>query len=491
MKKIIIILISLVFTFNIGKAQTIDEALKYSQIFYGGTARFLAMGGAFTALGGDLSVLSQNPAGLGVFRSMEINFSPQMYYNLSQTEYNGETGSDYVYQFNTSQLGLVYPLLSNDNTDGLAGINFAYAYNKTNNFNANTIISGVNTNSSMVDYWASFANDTYYTDLQGAEGMAFEVWLIDTVSGSGGYNYATTFSQYGDNTNSTYGQTIRRLITNEGYSGEHAFSASVNFSHKLYVGVTVGLNKLYSVNTYEHLEADNDNVIFDFKNFTYTDVVETEGSGLSLKLGVIIRPVEMLRLGFSFHAPTIYRLNEYYYDDIRSEFDTGDPYTFQNDAYRFTYTLTSPLRAMAGAAVQLGKLGLISADYEFVDYRMARFSRASDDYNYYNENQDIKDIFDVAHNIRLGSEFRLKPLYLRAGYAIYGSAFAQGEDNDDNIHSVYSGGIGIKQSNFFFDLAYSISNNTQNYFMYNHPDINPAEITYNKHRMTATLGMRF
>ena len=41
-------------------------------MFYGGTARFMSMGGAFTALGGDISTLSQNPAGIGVFRTSEM-----------------------------------------------------------------------------------------------------------------------------------------------------------------------------------------------------------------------------------------------------------------------------------------------------------------------------------------------------------------------------------------------------------------------------------
>ena len=355
----------------------------------------------------------------------------------------------------------------------------------------NAVIRGVNDNSSMADYWADIASGIYYTDIDGAPGAAFEAWVIDTIDGSGGYEYATIFSEYGENTNSTYGQSIRRLITHEGYAGEHAFSVSANFSHKLYVGATLGINKIDSYSTYEHTESDNENLIFDFNNFTYRDVVEASGTGYSFKIGVIVKPIEMLRLGFAFHTPTVYRLNEYYYDDIRSEFDNSDYYTMENEPFRFSYTLTTPLRAMAGAAVQLGKSGMLSADYEFVDYRMARFSRASDDYNYYNENQDIKDIYDIAHNLRLGAEFRMNTVYMRAGYAIYGSPFVKGEDNEDNFNSVYSAGIGLRQKNFSFDVSYALRTNQQMYFMYNHPNINPAEITYNRHLVTATLGFRF
>ena len=473
------------------RAQTIDEALWYSQLFYGGTARFQAMGGAFTALGGDLSVLSQNPAGLGVYRSMELSFSPQVYYNNSLTSYNNTESNDYAYRFNLNQAGFVFPLVSNGNSSGLSGLNFAYSYNRTNNFNANALIRGVNNNSSMADYWADIANGISYTELDGAPGAAFEVWVIDTLEGSGGFDYATTFSQYGENTNSTYGQSVRRIITREGHAGEHAFSVSANMGHKFYIGATIGINKISSFSTYEHTETDNQDLIFDFNNFSYRDVVETSGTGYSFKIGAIFKPIDMLRLGFAFHTPTIYRLDEYYYDDIRSEFDNGDNYTWENDPFRFRYTLTTPLRAMAGAAVQLGKSGMISADYEFIDYRMARFSRASDGYSYDFENQDIKDIYDVAHNLRIGGELRMNALYLRAGYAIYGSPFVKGEDNEDNTQSVYSAGLGLRQKNFSFDISYALRSSNQMYFMYNHPEINPADIQYNRHMVTATLGFRF
>ena len=85
----------------------------------------------------------------------------------------------------------------------------------------------------------------------------------------------------------------------------------------------------------------------------------------------------------------------------------------------------------------------------------------------------------------------MNTLYMRAGYAIYGSPFIKGEDNEDNFHSVYSGGIGLRQSNFSFDVSYALRTNQEMYFMYNHPSISPAEITYNRHLVTATLGFRF
>jgi len=80
MKKLCLIIL-LVLSLTIwADAQTVDDALRYSQIFYSGTSRFSSMGGAFTALGGDLSTLSQNPAGIGLFRSSEVSITPQLFH---------------------------------------------------------------------------------------------------------------------------------------------------------------------------------------------------------------------------------------------------------------------------------------------------------------------------------------------------------------------------------------------------------------------------
>ena len=85
------------------------------------------------------------------------------------------------------------------------------------------MIKGVNNSSSMADYWVSRANGNTKAGLPDDAWMANQVWLIDTLSGSNS-SYGTAFSNYGDNPPSVYGQTVQRIITNGGYTGEHAFS---------------------------------------------------------------------------------------------------------------------------------------------------------------------------------------------------------------------------------------------------------------------------
>jgi hypothetical protein len=470
-------------------SQNVDDALRYSQNFYGGTARAISMGNAFTSLGADLSALSINPAGAGMFRSMEISFTPQLYYNNTSSVFNNTKTTDYRYNFLLPQIGIVGSIVSNQNSSGLVMLNFAYSYNQLNNYNENITMTGISNNSSMADYWARLAEGTNYNNISGSEGLAYSAWVMDTITGSGGSSYGTTFSHYGDSAHSTYGQTINRVITDDGYKGEHNFSLGANISNKFFIGATFGINVIHYIGHYDHLENDYDKVIYDFKNFTYTNHFEASGTGYAFKIGAIYRPIDLIRIGFAFHAPIGYRMHEYFFDNIASNFDNGDHYTPYNDPLRYDYSLSTPMRFLGGISFQIKKVAILSADYEYTDYRQAKFSRASDGYDYYNENQTIKDILGTSSNLRFGAEFRFGSVYVRGGYGLYGSAFAKGEVNENLTYNSISGGAGFRKDNFYFDLAYCNLFYTQQYFMYTDSEI--TTIKSAKNTFTATIGMKF
>ncbi|HLP74250.1 MAG TPA: hypothetical protein VK155_15195 [Bacteroidales bacterium] len=472
-------------------AQNVDDALRYSQIFYGGTSRFTSMGGAFTAIGGDISSLSQNPAGLGVFRSSEISISPQLSHTKTDAGFFGRS-SNYVYNFGLNQAGIVSNLISN--ASGLISLNAGYSFNKTNNLNQSVRIQGINTGSSMADYWARSSQGTHYKDLLDAAGIAYDAWVIDTITGSGGRSYGTVFNNYGDNPPSVYGQNVRRLITDEGFTGEHALSIGGNYENKIYFGATLGINKIKYTGHFEHLESTDAALPSEFKNFTYTDHFENSGTGYSIKIGAIFRPVEMLRLGIAFHSPTWYKINEYFYEDISSNFTGGGKYNFSVDPQRYQYALATPFRVLAGAAVQIGKMGLLSADYEFVDYSTARFSETGDGYDYSEKNDIIKSTLKPVNNLRFGGELRLDKLYLRGGYGYYGKAFRSGEDNQDLQYNAISAGIGFREQRVSVDFGFTNFNYKQKYVLY--PlDVNAssgiAGLTTDRNMFTLTVGYKF
>ncbi len=493
MKRTGLIIVSVLLLSSGTFAQNVDDALRYSQLFYGGTARFMSMGGAFTALGGDLSSLSQNPAGIGVFRSSELTITPQLFHINSSAGFNGIT-SDYLYDFNLNQAGIVSNIISNNNETGLLSLNFGYSFNKTNNLNQGIRIQGESSSSSMADYWAGVGEGTYFSNLSGPEGIAYDAWVIDTITGSGGTSYGTVFSNYGDNPPSVYGQTIKRLISYEGFTGEHALSIGGNYSNKIYFGATLGISQLRFVSHYAHLESTDAVLASGFDNFTYTDHYENKGTGYSLKIGAIIRPVETVRIGLAFHSPTFYRINEYFFENITSNFTDGDHYEYSNDPLRYNYALTTPFRALAGLAVQIQKVALLSVDYEFVDYGMAHFSETGDNYDYSEKNSYIKSSLQSTSNIRFGGEYRINKLYLRGGYGYYGKAFVPTDDNGDLDYRTFSFGTGFREQNISIDFAYTNYKYSQTNILYPLDDsFNPAlyNLSTSKNMFTVTLGYKF
>lgn len=55
-----------------GMAQTIYDGAKLTGKDLNGTARFVGMGGAMGALGGDISTMGTNPSGIGLYRSSDV-----------------------------------------------------------------------------------------------------------------------------------------------------------------------------------------------------------------------------------------------------------------------------------------------------------------------------------------------------------------------------------------------------------------------------------
>lgn len=197
-------------------SQNVDDALRYSQVFYNGTARFMSMGGAFTALGGDLSSLSQNPAGLGVFRSSEISISPQLFHYKSLTRFNENNSQDYLYDFTLGQAGIALNLINKNSETGLINLNFGYSFNRTSNLNESIVIEGTSKNSSLADYWA-YISEGYTLDALAQSNKVYDAYIaklvgvIDTLPGFyKSLMYKSMFFPGGD---SLYGQTIKRTIS--------------------------------------------------------------------------------------------------------------------------------------------------------------------------------------------------------------------------------------------------------------------------------------
>lgn len=493
MKKLKLILIIMLSSITILFAQNFDDALRYSQIFYGGTARFMSMGGAFTALGGDISTLSQNPAGLGLFRSSEISVTPQLYNIKTTSDFNG-INSDFLYNFNLNQAGLVVNLMNKNKESGLLSFNFGYTYTMKSNLNQNGIIEGISNKSSMADYWADvsygYEKKKLFNNVADAD-LAYWAGLIDTLPGYS-KKYGSIFCYFGDSAFADYGQTIKRFISKDGSTSEHSFAIGGNYSNKLYFGLTMGLSRIYYISHYEHLETAGKITPYGFNDFNYVFHYENTGTGFTAKLGAIYKPTDVVRIGFAFHTPYFYRINEYVYDNITSSFTDGEKREYKNEPLRYDYALTTPYRILAGAAVQIGKIGLVSADYEYADYSICKFSETGDGFNYREKNIAITKNLRQTHNFRLGAEMRYNHLYLRGGYGYYGKALSKSDINHNLDYNTFSVGAGFREQNVFVDFGFSRQISSPKYILYQSTAGNAiTNMSIGRNMFSLTFGYKF
>jgi len=489
--KYIFSIVTLITIFTLsGYSQGELDALRYSQTFSWGTARSLGMGGAFGALGGDFSSLSINPGGIGVFRGTEISFSPTLFYDKTSSAFSGYSKEDFVYNFNLNHFGFISTYNTN-RKEGWVSVSLGAGYNRLNNFNRNIIIEGVNNKNSMLDYFANMADGNPIDQLYPfEEDLAWAAWLIDTVTGHP-TEYETVLSEYGDNANSTYGQVQRRTINSEGSMGEYVFSFGANYSHKLYLGATFGIQKVRYTERSKHKESDPNDDIWDFNYFVFDQWLETRGTGYTFKIGAIYKPVEMLRIGGAIHLPTFFTLEDEYLTKLEAGYDDGEVYNEDSPDLLYLYELNTPFRAIGSFALQLKKKALLSVDFEYIDYSNARLRNGEDGHDFDVENSAITEAYKATHNIRAGLEYKLGHLALRGGYAFYGSPYSSAEINKDASYSSLSGGIGIREKSFFIDFAYVYTKHNEEYFMYAHNSLDPTSNNSNTSKFLATFGFKF
>ena len=504
-RKIILVAVTVLLLPAWVAGQNMDDAFRYSKTFYQGTARFNAMSGAFTALGGDISAIALNPAAAGVFRSTEVSITPVVFFRDMNTDWNGYGSDDSFSGLNLGQAGVVSSL-STGKSSGLLNLSFAYTFNRTNNYFRNAVIDGISDNGSMADFWALQGTGYRTGELGGTAWMAYDTYLIDTLPN---YldEYASIFSYYGE-VDPAYGQQMKRTIDNAGYSNEHTVALGANISDKVYIGAGFGIANISYTGHYTHREIDEAERTFDFVNFTYTDHFNASGSGWNFKIGAIVRPFESLRIGVGFITPTIYTIEEVFYNSLSAKFDYDTPSDPSDDANpviprpdklsTYRYRISTPFHLNAGIAYQLGNFGLLSADYEMVDYGSAKLSRGSDGYEFEQENEDLSAEMVRSGNLKLGAEVRTGPLYLRGGFSYHGSAFADETLNEDATSTGYSAGLGYRQDKFYIDMAMSFLNSYEAYMMF--PDdpraareytSDPVDLHTKDKYLSVTVGLKF
>lgn len=481
-------------------SQSAEDALRYSQIYWQGTARSMGAGSAFSALGADFLSASTNPGGMGVYRSYDLSVTAEVFVNGVNSVYNGTSTNASKSMFDLSNIGYVMSKKMGKGSRGWLFYQISFGMNRLNNYNGSALMQGINQNSSRMDVYIEETYDMFDMGYNLDEiyeyspfylGPAWDTYLLDTLR-FGNDLYIESPVPPG-------GILQTQQITTKGSNNEYLASFSANYDDVLYIGVTLGLPYIRYFKESVYSEADIADTIPTFNYWSLTENLKTTGWGVNAKVGIVVRPVDWLRLGVAFHTPTYYwnmrdEWNTTTYSDVR-ELNAGELYqgSYASPEGEYKYKLTTPMRAIGSLAFVINKFGFISAEYEYVNYTSSKFK--ANDYSFQIENDEISQVYQGTNNLRFGTEWRLSNYSIRGGYAIYSSPYA--DNINDGARTNISAGLGYKKNSFELNLTYVHSSYNEEYYMYSYANpeldiyIQPNAVQNKITNQHIVLGFRY
>ncbi len=505
-----IILSGLVFFSLYASAQEPSDALRYSRFAPVGTARSMAIGGALTALGGDISSTHVNPAGIALFKTNEFVLSPGFNLSNNKSNYLGtsDKANESAFNFGTSGFIIANPSSGRSNWK-----NFSYAVtaNRTANFNNRVVYNGTNNQSSYSEkYLEELIGDRVTNpnaaavDYPFGSSLAFNTFLIEpdlNASGdaTGYFSLATPQT----------GLIQEQVIETTGGVSTISFAASGNLNDKFYLGGSFNWDILrYRRNqTFKESDATN-NTSNDFGYFTVEDVLETEGTGVNLKLGMIFKPVEYLRFGLAVHTPSWFEFRDTYNTTVTTDLEGyAGPGTLKQSSSdilgqvgEYIYNFSNPWRFMGGVAYVIREVqdvtkqrGFLTADVEYVTYTSPRFSDPNDQTgDYFDQlNSTISDIYKSAINVRIGGELKFNTIMVRGGFGYFSNPYKDPELNGKRMN--ISGGLGYRNKGKFIDLTYMHQILNDGFYPYRLNDnfFAPVSMTGSLGSVMLTVGFKF
>jgi hypothetical protein len=484
-------------------SQNDAEAVRYSQTLIGGDARFMGMAGAFGALGANTSCGGYNPAGLSVFRKGQISLSTGLAFSsVNATHYNS-TNSDYKVNLNIPQTGIViafenknnpFPERDKRHADWSQRFAIGVNYNRINTFAYNTLIESNVKNTSMIYDFVNVANGNSWQNLNGFyEGAAYQTYIINDLDTINNTYWGMIDPVY--EKDKEFRQT--KEIATKGRMGEWNISFAFAQNNRFYLGASLGIPRIVYDMSSVHTETDDNKKIAWFNNMQYWETLKTTATGVNLKVGAIYRVNEFMRIGAYAHTPTFFKMTDKYSSGVVSEFDSdsltpsvlaGEKFAYGDTGY-FSYTLNTPAKAGISSCFLLNKILAVNIDYEYLNY--ARANLRSSEYSFSEENKAIRKKYTATGNLRVGAELNLNPVMIRAGYAMYGSAFGEQFSGSFVKHN-YCFGLGYRgQKSFFIDVALVFSRFKDLYYLYDPKLIEATRLRYRNTQFVTTVGFRF
>jgi len=517
------------------------DAYTFTNQELGGTARSMSMGGAFGALGGDMSVISHNPAGLGIYRSSEVSGTIDFASISANTVWSGLSTTSSRKNLGMDNFGIemYFPTSSGP----IQNWNFAVSYNKIKNYTRRYRMESTSENYSMADYIASrasnaFINNGKYSGLttseMGSDNAYYDAslsgqWLpilgygagmFGNMTGAASDVYQSAFGKYNNNGDYEIFSPNNSLLTviESGSIDEYNVGLGTNISNILFLGGSISFG-----NINYRMESDYEELFDNGSNrddhLYLQNHLTTEGTAVAVNIGAIVN-LQNVRLGVAYNSPRYYMMTDYYNASAGTYIAAYDQPLFEDrtpsDAYS-EYTFSTPGKWLFSGAVIFGQTALISVDYELMNYSKMRFAnRDGDTYNFFVNNY-ISEDYIWGQMFKIGGELKITPQFaVRAGYARQTTPMKkQLYDNDLEVYpsgtiphftvsqeptNYFTAGLGYRFSpNFYIDLAciYRVNNAKAYAFSntyYDEPEhvySTPASLDNKSTRLALTLGYKF
>jgi hypothetical protein len=286
-------------------------------------------------------------------------------------------------------------------------------------------------------------------------------------------------------------------IDSHGRVSNTAFFVGANYEDRWYLGASLGVIGARFERKTHHAESSSDAGL-DLERINYSEDLTTTGNGVDLRVGAIVRLGDRLRIGGAFHSPMWLAMNDVYNTEMTTTFRTPDvngdfSYTATSPDGAFAYRIHTPLSAVASVAYVAGQHGVVSVDYEWKDYRKARFRRAdavADVYDFALENGLIETSATIGHSVRAGTEWKAGPWRLRAGWGIWSDPYVKEDGRHGLPLSRYTGGIGWRNPRVSVDLAVQYDMRTTNYYAYDPSLVQPIRDELTSYRTLVTVAWR-
>jgi hypothetical protein len=494
-------------------AQDMFEATNFATKDLNGTARYVGMGGALGALGGELSTMGSNPAGTGLFRKSDAAFTLGGVFGAKGTL--GHDGS----RMSLDNAGIIISLPVDEGS--VRNVNFGINYVKSKNFlfNQDTPIQNLTVNAptgpvnlSQTYQIANFANQAFDNNVWNGALADMAAPLYDD-NGN-----LTKYGLIGENfdTDPATGQDVFTGYTGFGadkanmrkstYGGitQADVNLSLNALDKYFFGLSVGLYDIdYNRESfYEELLAlpDGTTAFYDFNNW-----YKTTGDGVDLKLGFICRPIDdsPFRFGLNVHTPTWFRM-----DDINgSSLYINDTFVSEKTYDPYSYDLRTPWKLGCSLGYTIDNYFAIGAEYEYQDLSTLKYSEDGHQTSYFRTHNDLiskclkgQNTFKVGMEVKPTDEFSI-----RAGYnyvsapmkddaykvIAYDSPFTETDYTNWKGINRFTVGLGYRYKGGYIDVAYQYSGQKGDFYAFDDIDLKPTEIENNRSQVMCTLGFRF